>query len=142
MHIIAKYNHWRVKVSLDDGEWGTFVDPDASPEIFEHMTNIIKVKFMGENWETGPWIVPNKFPPNTKAGRHSHPEDTIYVIMRGSLNFNDDTGWYKPGDEKWVRANHMYGPEESGPDGCEFILVSAGPIDVNWESGQTYQPNK
>ena len=29
----------------------------------------------------------------------------------------------------------MYGPEESGLDGCEFILVSAGTIDVNWESG-------
>ena len=142
MDTIAKYNHWRGKASFDDGEWSTFVDPEASPKFFGHMTDIIKVKFMGENWEKGPWIVPNKFPPSTKAGRHSHPEDTIYIIMRGSINLNDDSGWYKPGDVRWVRANHMCGPEESRPDGCEFILSSAGPIDVNWDPGQTYQPNK
>ncbi len=36
----------------------------------------------------------------------------------------------------------MYRPEESGLDGCEYILMSAGPIGVNWESGQTYRSNK
>ena len=56
-------------------------------------------------------------------------------------NFNDGTGWYERGDVRWVRANHTYGPEESGPDGCEFILISMGPIDVQWESGDTYQAN-
>jgi len=34
----------------------------------------------------------------------------------------------------------MYGPEESGEEGCEFILISMGPIDVKWESGDTYLP--
>ncbi len=142
METIAKHNKWRGKASLDDGDWTTFVDPTSSPDFFEHMTDIVKVKFMGENWEKGPWIVPNKFPPNTSAGRHSHPNDTIYIVMRGSLTFNDGTGWYKPGDVRWVRADHCYGPEESGPDGCEFILVSSGPIDVNWESGDTYEPDR
>ena len=131
MESIAKYNDWRGKASLDDGEWTTFVDPKTSPDFFKHMTDIVKVKFMGENWEKGPWIVPNKFPPNTKADVHSHAADTIYIIMRGSMTFNDGTGWYKKGDVRWVRADHMYGPEESGEEGCEFILISMGPIDVN-----------
>jgi len=136
---IADHNSWRGKANLDGGEWTTFVDPETSPEFFDHMTDVVKVKFMGESWETGPWVVPNKFPPNTRAERHAHGADTIYVIMRGSMTFNDGTGWYEPGDVRWVRANHTYGPEESGPDGCEFILVSMGPIDVQWEAGATFQ---
>ena len=95
----------------------------------------------GCDGESIEWDVPNQFPPNTRADRHAHAADTIYVIMRGSMTFNDGTGWYKTGDVRWVRANHTYGPEESGPDGCEFILVSMGPIDVQWESGDTYQAN-
>ena len=141
MESIADFNDWRGKASLDDGEWTTFVDPETSPDFFEHMTDIVKVKFMGENWENGPWIVPNKFPPNTKADRHAHTADTIYIIMRGTMTFNDGTGWFKKGDVRWVRANHTYGPEESGPEGCEFILISMGPIDVQWEEGKTYLAN-
>lgn len=138
---IADHNEWRGKANLDDGEWTTFVDPEEFPDFFEHMTDIVRVKFMGESWENGPWIVPNKFPPNTKADPHAHAADTIYVIMRGSMTFNDGTGWYETGDVRWVRANHTYGPEESGPDGCEFILISLGPIDVQWASGDTYEAN-
>jgi len=136
---IADHNDWRGKANLDDGEWTTFVDPNESPEFFEHMSDVVKVKFMGDTWETGPWIIPNKFPPNTSAERHAHGADTVYVIMRGSMTFNDGTGWYEQGDVRWVRANHVYGPEESGPDGCEFLLISMGPIDVQWETGDTYQ---
>lgn len=136
---VAEKNEWRGKGSLDDGEWTTFVDPEKFPEFFEHMSGIPKVKFLGDTWETGPWIVPNKFPPNMVAERHAHAADTIYVIMRGSMTFNDGTGWYKNGDVRWVRANNMYGPEESGPEGCEFILISLGPIDVQWEDGDTYE---
>ena len=49
MGAISKHNHWRVKASVDDGEWRALSDPVASPELFEHMTDIIKVKFLGEN---------------------------------------------------------------------------------------------
>jgi len=138
---IAEHNDWRGKANFDDGEWTTFVDPDTTPEFFEHMSDVVKVKFMGDTWESGPWIVPNRFPPNTVAERHAHAADTVYVIMRGSMTFNDGTGWYAPGDVRWVRANHVYGPEESGPEGCDFLLISMGPIDVQWEAGSTYQAN-
>ncbi len=138
MESYAERNEWRGKASLDGGEWTTFVDPEEFPEFFTNMTDIVKVKFMGDTWETGPWIVPNKFPPDTKANRHAHAADTIYVIMKGSMTFNDGTGWYTTGDVRWVRAGHTYGPEESGPDGCEFILISTGPIDVQWEDGDTF----
>ena len=104
METIADHNEWRGKANLDDGEWTTFVDPETSPDFFDHMSDVVKVKFMGESWETGPWVVPNKFPPNTRAERHAHAADTIYVIMRGSMTFNDGTGWYERGDVRWVGA--------------------------------------
>lgn len=138
MKSIAHINGTVGRASLDEGEWGTFVDPEQHPEFFEHMTDVIKVKFMGENWESGPWIVPNQFPPNAKAGVHRHNYDTVYVVMKGSISFNDGLGWLKPGDVRWVRAGTWYGPEEAGPEGCEFILVSQGPIEIAWESGKTF----
>lgn len=140
MESCAKINGTVAKASIHEGEWGTFVDPKEHPEFFEHMTDIIKVKFMGESWEKGPWIVPNNFPPNCKAGIHQHNYDTVYVVMQGSLNFNDGLGWLKPGDVRWVRAGTWYGPEEAGPEGCIFVLVSQGPIEVKWDSGEAFDP--
>ncbi|WP_040482049.1 cupin domain-containing protein [Luminiphilus syltensis] len=126
------------KANSSEGEWDTFVDPGENPGFFEKMTETIKVKFMGENWEKGPWIVANLFPPNVKAGEHSHNFDTVYLITKGSLNFNDGLGWFSPGDVRWVRAGTIYGPEEAGPEGCEFILISQGPIEVAWKDGEVY----
>lgn len=120
---------------MDDNEWGFFVAPDENPKFFEHMSEPVQVQFLGKNWEEGPWIVPNKFPPNTKADRHAHNYTTVYYITKGSMTFNDGSGWYYPGDLRWISADHEYGPEESGPDGCEFLLVSYGPMDVQWEGG-------
>ena len=54
MKTIADHNEWRGKANLDDGEWTTFVDPDTSPDVFDHRSDVVKVKFMGESWETGP----------------------------------------------------------------------------------------
>ena len=129
------------RATLNDDDWRYFVDPDTDKEAFDawaaHMTpEPVKVKFMGESWEKGPWIVPNRFGPNVKAESHAHNHDTVYVVTKGTMTFNDGSGWYGPGDVRWVRANTMYGPEEAGPEGCEFVLVSPGPIDVQWESGE------
>jgi hypothetical protein len=138
METIATIKGPVAKASISDGEWDTFVNPEESPEFFDHMTEQIKVKFMGESWETGPWIVANLFPPNVKAGEHSHNFDTVYVITKGTLNFNDGLGWLSVGDVRWVRAGTTYGPEEAGPEGCEFILISQGPIEVAWKDGEVF----
>jgi len=129
------------RASMNEGEWTTFVDPEADAGFYEHMSDTVLVKFMGESWEKGPWIVPNRFPPNCQADRHAHNHDTVYLITKGTMTFNDGSGWYGPGDVRWVRAGTVYGPEEAGPDGCEFVLVSQGPIDVEWETGKTYRAN-
>lgn len=122
---------------IEDNDWEYFVDPDENPEFFEHMTEPIKVQFLGESWEKGPWIVPNKFPPNTKADEHAHNHTTCYYILKGSMTFNDGSGWYHAGDLRWIRPDHQYGPEEAGPEGVEFLLISDGPMDVQWKDAET-----
>ncbi|GEL21590.1 hypothetical protein PSU4_05440 [Pseudonocardia sulfidoxydans NBRC 16205] len=123
---------------IDDNEWHYLADPDENPEFFEHMTEPVQIQFLGKNWDEGPWIMPNKFPPNAKADRHAHNHATIYYITKGSMTFNDGSGWYHPGDLRWIEPYNEYGPEEAGPDGVEFLLISAGPIDVQWEGGDTH----
>jgi hypothetical protein len=129
------------KASVDEGDWTTFVDPEVDAGFYDHMSDKVLVKFMGENWERGPWIVVNQFPPNCRANTHAHNHDTVYVITKGSMTFNDGSGWYGPGEVRWVRADTWYGPEEAGADGCEFVLISQGPIHVQWEGGETYEAN-
>ena len=123
---------------IADNEWQYLEDPKEHPEFFAHMTEPVKIQFLGENWEKGPWILPNRFGPNVKADKHAHNHDTVYYILSGSMTFNDGSGWYKEGDLRWVRANVEYGPEEAGPDGCDFLLISQGPIDIQWVGAETH----
>jgi mannose-6-phosphate isomerase-like protein (cupin superfamily) len=124
---------------VEDNEWETFADP-ADDQFYGHMENgIIETQFLGESWEKGPWIVPNRFPPNCRADKHSHNHDTVYLVTKGTMSFNDGSGWYRAGDVRWVRAGVEYGPEEAGPEGCEFILISYGPINVQWADAETYE---
>lgn len=123
---------------IEDNDWHYMADPKENPEFFEHMTEPIKIQFLGESWEKGPWIIPNRMPPNSKADAHAHNHDTIYYILEGSMSFNDGSGWYHKGDLRWVRSGLSYGPEEAGPEGCDFLLISAGPINVQWEGAETF----
>lgn len=56
---------------IEDNEWELFVDEEADAGFFDHMSDKVEVQFLGESWERGPWIVPNRFPPNCKAGDHA-----------------------------------------------------------------------
>jgi mannose-6-phosphate isomerase-like protein (cupin superfamily) len=112
---------------IEDNEWEYFIEPGENPEWAKHMTIPVKTQFLGESWEKGPWIVPNRFEPNVKADPHTHNYDTIYYILRGSMTFNDGSGV-------------LYGPEEAGPDGCDFLLISYGPVITTWEGEE--QPHE
>jgi redox-sensitive bicupin YhaK (pirin superfamily) len=42
-------------------------------------------------------------------------------------------GSFRPGDIRWVKAGHAYGPEEAGEEGVQFHLFSlGGDIGLNW----------
>lgn len=66
-----------------------------------------------------------EFPPNYTGKVHWHPADTVYVVRRGQFIVEGE-GTYEVGDMRWVKAGTPYGPERSGPEGCEVMLIAAG----------------
>ena len=64
-------------------------------------------------------------PPNYVGKVHWHPADTVYVVRRGQFIVESE-GTYEVGDVRWVKAGTPYGPERSGPEGCEVMLMAAG----------------
>jgi redox-sensitive bicupin YhaK (pirin superfamily) len=110
-----------LRLRPDDSAWGQFRDPHGRP------TTPVRVLHGGV-----PFVLEADFPPGFRARLHWHPHDTIYVITAGALQFGDE-GWFRPGDLRWVRGGHSYGPELAGPEGVRFHLVSlGGPIGLNW----------
>lgn len=103
-------------------EWEMFHDPHDRP------TTPVRALAV----ENGPNLLQAQFPPNFSAGDHWHPFDTIYLITKGEMKVGGE-GSYRPGDIRWVKAGHVYGPEEAGPDGCEFFLLAlGGEVGLNW----------
>ena len=50
----------------------------------------------------------------------------------GEMRIGDE-GSFRPGDIRWVKAGHSYGPEEAGDEGAQFHLFSlGGDIGLNW----------
>jgi hypothetical protein len=66
-----------------------------------------------------------RFPPNHLSPVHWHPADTVYVVRSGEF-IVDGEGSFHPGDMRWVKAGTVYGPERSGGDGCEVMLIASG----------------
>jgi len=104
-----------------DLEWETFHDPHGRPTT---PTRILRA--------SEPFLIEADFPAHFHAGMHWHPHDTIYVITRGEMRIGDE-GSFRPGDIRWVKAGHSYGPEEAGEEGVQFHLFSlGGDIGLNW----------
>lgn len=108
------------RARLSDVPWEIFPDPYGRP------TSPVKVLS-----NESPYVLYAKFDPGFTADVHWHPDDTIYFIRQGSLRFGDE-GVFGVDDVRWVRGGHSYGPEEAGPDGVEFYLVSKSPVGLNW----------
>jgi redox-sensitive bicupin YhaK (pirin superfamily) len=80
----------------------------------------------------GPSFLETKFEPDFHIGHHWHPFDTLYFIMEGNMTIGPE-GNFKPGDVRWIKAGHAYGPEVAGPDGVRFFLMAlGGEIGLNW----------
>lgn len=104
-----------------DHAWEQFPDPHGRP------TTPVRILKLDD-----PYLLEADFPPNFYAGIHWHPHDTIYLITAGELRFGDE-GWFRPGDIRWVRGGHAYGPETAGAEGVRFFLISlGGPVGLNW----------
>jgi hypothetical protein len=110
-----------LRIRPADHAWEQFQDPHGRP------TTPVRILRHDD-----PYVLEADFPPGFYAGVHWHPHDTLYVITAGEMQFGDE-GWFRPGDIRWVRGGHPYGPETAGPDGVRFFLVSlGGPVGLNW----------
>ncbi len=105
----------------DDLEWETFHDPHGRPTT---PTRVLR--------STEPFLIEADFPAGFYAGLHWHPHDTIYLVTRGEMRIGNE-GSFCPGDIRWVKAGHSYGPEEASEEGVQFHLFSlGGDIGLNW----------
>lgn len=104
-----------------DVEWEMFHDPHERPTSPVRMLKT-----------DAPALLEVDFPPNFYAGLHWHPFDTLYFVAEGEMRIGDE-GNFIPGDVRWVKAGYPYGPEEAGPDGVRFFLISLGDeVGLNW----------
>lgn len=102
-------------------EWELFHDPHGRPTTPVRMLKT-----------DGPSFLETKFEPNFHIGHHWHPYDTLYIIMEGEMSIGPE-GNFVPGDVRWIKAGHAYGPEVSGDDGVRFFLMSmGGEVGLNW----------
>lgn len=101
--------------------WSQYPDPHERP------TSPVRVLRAAE-----PFLIEADFAPDFHAGLHWHPHDTIYLMTAGEMRIGDE-GRFGPGSLRWVKAGHVYGPEEAGPHGVRFHLFSlGGDIGLNW----------
>lgn len=102
-------------------DWELFHDPHGRPTTPVRMLKT-----------DGPSFLETTFEPNFSIGHHWHPFDTLYFIMEGEMSIGPE-GNFVPGDVRWIKAGHVYGPELSGDDGVRFFLMSMGDeIGLNW----------
>ncbi|GAB2684323.1 hypothetical protein GCM10027271_53170 [Saccharopolyspora gloriosae] len=107
---------------LEEEPWVPFEDPHLPGG-----ENAAQVKILAPN------VFYAWFPPGYSAPAHSHPFNTTYHMVKGALRFGDE-GWVGANSVRGVQAGHVYGPEEADPvHGCEFLLVSDGPIGIDWD---------
>lgn len=110
------------RIRPSDVKWEMFHDPNDRPT--SPVRNLTP--------QNGPNLLEVQFPPNFYAGDHWHPYDTVYIMTKGEMKVGGE-GSYGPGDIRWVKAGHVYGPEEAGPEGCEFFILGlGGEVGLNW----------
>ena len=117
-HIVEKMT---TRIRPSEVEWEMFQDPHNRPTCPVRMLKT-----------DPPALLDVNFPPNYYAGIHWHPFDTLYFVVEGEMLIGPE-GSFLPGDVRWVKAGHPYGPEEAGPKGTRFFLVSMGDeVGLNW----------
>lgn len=78
-----------------------------------------------------PFVIHVEDPPNKTRARHHHHDDVLYVYTKGEHHIEGE-GTYRPGDIRWTRKGHVYGPETTGPEGGAWWVISySDPIPVD-----------
>ena len=112
----------RRPIHIDDVEWESFTDPGEpgrSPGPW--------VRWLVDP-ASGNRVMHVRSDAGRKAAAHWHLSDTVYIVTKGEFIVEGEPT-YRVGDLRWVRGGFAYGPEQSGPEGCEYLFISLGPYD-------------
>lgn len=98
-----------------------------SEEATELPTGILLARFvLGPDGEEGSTVVCiAKWPPNYQVAAHSHSSDYCEILLEGTQKVGRD--WFKAGDMRVASAGQVYGPLESGDEGCTVAIIFNGP---------------
>ena len=103
----------RYRTALDDLPW---TEPPGE-------RRGVRIKFLGESFERGPWVTLVEQVPGYVEPPHWHEGDTVYIVRRGELSVPGE-GIFRAGDVRRVQRGVFYGPEVAGPEGVQIWLVS------------------
>lgn len=112
----------RRPIHVEDVPWEEFKDPKEP-----NRPPGLLVKWLVDP-ASGNRVMHVKSRPGGKAKAHWHLSDTVYIVTRGEFIVEGEAP-YREGDLRWVRGGFAYGPEQSGPEGCEYLFFSLGPYD-------------
>lgn len=71
----------------------------------------------------GPLMLVAEFPPNAFVPSHAHTVQRTEFVVRGELQVGDKT--IRPGDVMISAAEEVYGPLQTGPEGCVTVEIFA-----------------
>src|SRR5262249_55985704 len=84
---------------------------------------------IGPEGPHGPCMLAVNMRPGISFPAHYHLSDQIAVVLEGS--FRVGRTWYGPGSIRVQEENTVYGPVESGPEGCKIVGFYADRADVS-----------
>ena len=112
------------KIPVSQGHIDSSFDDDRWMTLEDHPGLRLAFWFMGDDPDC-PLVSCGVYPPNPdgreNAPAHSHPSDSIRIIVEGS--FKVGTQWYKAGQMRIQDAGRIYGPEVVGPEGCKQVII-------------------
>jgi len=112
----------RRPIRIEDVEWEEFSDPNEPGRPRGPWVRWLVDRASGNR------VMHVRSRPGSKAKAHWHLSDTVYIVTKGEFIVEGEEP-YREGDLRWVRGGFAYGPEQSGPDGCEYLFFSLGPYD-------------
>jgi len=113
----------RRAIHIDDVPWEDFADPfDLGRGVGPLVRYLVDPDSGNRVMHIRSW------PERGQAAAHWHLSDTVYIVTKGEFIVEGE-GSYREGDLRWVRGGFAYGPEQSGPDGVEYMFFSLGPYD-------------
>jgi hypothetical protein len=68
---------------------------------------------------TSPTLAVTKFPPNVVLPRHAHPSPFVDAVVAGSILIEGEE--HHVGTVRRLAGGVVYGPVQSGPDGCTLL---------------------